>query len=101
MSMLASETAASAPGSGLVVNRLADMLFIHSIRAHIASHTEDCKNGLLLRSSIHRSDRLSDPCTRKWKPPGQSNRWQLSRVCRVPHLRFVLRNWLEKHRWNI
>ncbi len=45
--MLASETAASAPGSGLVVNRLADMLFIHSIRAHIASHTEDCKNGLL------------------------------------------------------
>jgi AraC-like DNA-binding protein len=47
MSMLASETAASAPGSELVVNRLADMLFIHSIRAHIASHPEDCKNGLL------------------------------------------------------
>ena len=47
MSMLAAETAVSAPGSELVVNRLADMLFIHSIRAHIASHSEDCGNGLL------------------------------------------------------
>jgi AraC-like DNA-binding protein len=47
MSMLASETAVSAPGSELVVNRLADMLFIHSIRAHIASHPQDCSNGLL------------------------------------------------------
>src|SRR5207302_4754403 len=35
LNMLASETAVSAPGSELVVNRLADMLFIHSIRAHI------------------------------------------------------------------
>src|SRR6195256_1835486 len=47
LSMLASETASSAPGSELVVNRLADMLFIHSIRAHIASHSETCKSGLL------------------------------------------------------
>src|SRR5260370_8194769 len=45
--MLASETAVSAPGSELVVNRLADMLFIHSIRAHIGSRSETCKNGLL------------------------------------------------------
>jgi AraC-like DNA-binding protein len=47
LSMLASETADSAPGSELVVNRLADMLFIHSIRAHIGSHSEACKSGLL------------------------------------------------------
>src|SRR5712672_1308826 len=47
LSMLASETAASAPGSELVVNRLADMLFIHCIRAHIGSQSEGCKNGLL------------------------------------------------------
>ena len=47
LSMLASETAESAPGSGLVVNRLADMLFIHSIRSHIGSQTEACKSGLL------------------------------------------------------
>jgi AraC-like DNA-binding protein len=47
LSMLASETASSAPGSELLVNRLADMLFIHSIRAHIASHSEACKRGLL------------------------------------------------------
>ena len=47
LNMLASETAVSAPGSELVVNRLADMLFIHSIRAHIGSQSEACKNGLL------------------------------------------------------
>jgi AraC-like DNA-binding protein len=47
LSMLASETAGSAPGSELVVSRLADMLFIHSIRAHIGSQSEACKSGLL------------------------------------------------------
>jgi AraC-like DNA-binding protein len=47
LSMLASETLVSAPGSELVVNRLADMLFIHSIRAHIGSQTEACKSSLL------------------------------------------------------
>ncbi|MCU1254090.1 MAG: transcriptional regulator, AraC family [Candidatus Angelobacter sp.] len=47
LNMLASETAESAPGSELVVNRLADMLFIHCIRAHIGSHSEACKSGLL------------------------------------------------------
>jgi AraC-like DNA-binding protein len=47
LSMLASETAVSAPGSELVANRLADMLFIHSIRAHIGSQPESCKGGLL------------------------------------------------------
>jgi AraC-like DNA-binding protein len=47
LSMLASETAESAPGSELVVNRLADTLFIHSIRAHIGSQSETCKSGLL------------------------------------------------------
>jgi transcriptional regulator GlxA family with amidase domain len=46
--MLASETAVSAPGSELVANRLADMLFIHSLRAHIGSQSEEaCKSGLL------------------------------------------------------
>jgi len=45
--MLASETAVSAPGSELVANRLADMLFIHSIRAHIGSQSEGCQSGLL------------------------------------------------------
>jgi transcriptional regulator GlxA family with amidase domain len=45
--MLASEMAEPAPGSDLVVNRLADLLFIHSIRAHIGSRSEACKSGLL------------------------------------------------------
>jgi hypothetical protein len=47
LNMLASEMAVSTPGSELVVNRLADMLFIHSIRAHTGSRSEACKNGLL------------------------------------------------------
>ncbi len=47
LNMLASEMAEMAPGSDLVVNRLADLLFIHSIRAHIGSRSETCKNGLL------------------------------------------------------
>jgi AraC-like DNA-binding protein len=47
ISMLASETSDPAPGSELVVNRLADMLFIYCIRAHIAAQPESCKKGLL------------------------------------------------------
>jgi AraC-like DNA-binding protein len=47
LNMLASEMAGLAPGSELVVNRLADLLFIHSIRAHIGSQSENCKSGLL------------------------------------------------------
>ncbi len=47
LNMLAAETAGSAPGSELVANRLADMLFIHSIRAHIGSQSDACKSGLL------------------------------------------------------
>lgn len=47
LNMLASEMAETAPGSELVVNRLADLLFIYSIRAHIGSRSEACKSGLL------------------------------------------------------
>jgi AraC-like DNA-binding protein len=37
LQLLASETAAPAPGSQLVINRLADILFIQALRAYIAS----------------------------------------------------------------
>ena len=47
INMLASEMAEPAPGSELVVNRLADVLFIQCIRAHIASRTEACKSSWL------------------------------------------------------
>ena len=47
LNMLASEMAERAPGSELLVNRLAELLFIHSIRAHIGSRSETCKSGLL------------------------------------------------------
>jgi AraC-like DNA-binding protein len=47
LNMLASEMADPAPGSDLVVNRLADVLFIQCIRTFAASQTEACKSGLL------------------------------------------------------
>ena len=47
LSMLASEMAEPAPGSELVANRLADVLFVQCLRAHIASCSEPCKNGWL------------------------------------------------------
>ena len=45
--MLASEMAEPMPGSDLLVNRLADVLFIQCLRAHIASRSQGCNNGLL------------------------------------------------------
>ena len=47
LSLLASEMREPAPGSELVVNRLADILFIQVLRAHIASHDEPCNKGWL------------------------------------------------------
>ena len=45
--LLASEMAEPAPGSEVMVNRLADILFIQCVRAHIASSSENCKSGWL------------------------------------------------------
>jgi len=45
--MLASEMAEPAPGSDLVVNRLADVMFIQCIRAHFGSRSEAFKRGVL------------------------------------------------------
>lgn len=47
MTMLASEMANPAPGSGLVVRRLADILFVQALRAHIESKSGSCNSGLL------------------------------------------------------
>src|SRR5467141_1459043 len=47
LQLLASEMAEPAPGSEVMVNRLADILFIQCVRAHIASSSETCKSGLL------------------------------------------------------
>lgn len=71
LNMMASEMAEPAPGSELVVNRLADVLFIQCIRAHIGSRSEACKSGLLRAifdqqigvalKSMH--DKVADPWT--------------------------------------
>jgi transcriptional regulator GlxA family with amidase domain len=45
--LLAAEMAEPAPGSEVMVNRLADILFIQCVRAHIASSSENCKSGWL------------------------------------------------------
>jgi AraC-like DNA-binding protein len=47
LQLLASEMAEPAPGSDVMVNRLADILFIQCVRAHIASSSEHCKSGWL------------------------------------------------------
>jgi AraC-like DNA-binding protein len=47
LQLLASEMSESAPGTEVMVNRLADILFIQCVRAHIASGSENCKSGWL------------------------------------------------------
>ncbi len=47
LGLLASEMAEPAPGAEVMVNRLADILFIQCVRAHIASRSEGCKSGWL------------------------------------------------------
>jgi len=47
LQLLASEMAEQAPGSEVVANCLAEVLFIQAIRAHIASDAENCKRGWL------------------------------------------------------
>lgn len=47
LQLMASEMSDRAPGVEVMVNRLADILFIQCIRSHIASNSEGCKGGLL------------------------------------------------------
>jgi AraC-like DNA-binding protein len=47
LQLLASEMSEPAPGAEVMVNRLADILFIQCVRAHLASGSEACKSGWL------------------------------------------------------
>jgi AraC-like DNA-binding protein len=47
LQLLSSEMAGPAPGSEVVATRLAEILFIQALRVHIASGSEDCKQGWL------------------------------------------------------
>lgn len=47
LQLLASEMAEQEPGSEVAADRLAEVLFIQTIRAHIASGSESCKRGWL------------------------------------------------------
>src|ERR1700681_1390586 len=47
LQLLASEMAEPAPGSEVMVNRLADILFIQCGRAHLASSSKPCETGWL------------------------------------------------------
>jgi AraC-like DNA-binding protein len=47
LQLLAAEMTEQAPGSEVVANRLAEVLFIQAIRAHIASGSENCRPGWL------------------------------------------------------
>jgi len=88
LSMIASETAASAPGSDLVINRFGGYV-VHTLhprphRITVGSLQERLVAGDLRSAKLAP---LSDPCTRKWSILGQLNRWPPSVVCHVPHLR--------------
>ena len=50
---LASEMAQLAPGSGVVATRLAEVLFIQILRAHIASERNATKDGFVLSSTLN------------------------------------------------
>lgn len=45
--LLAAEMTDASPGSDVVLNRLADILFIQCVRAHISSSSDTCKSGWL------------------------------------------------------
>jgi AraC-like DNA-binding protein len=45
LQFVASETASTLPGADTVSSRLADILFVHAVRAHLV--TSECKRGLL------------------------------------------------------
>jgi len=47
LQLLASEMMEEAHGSEVMANRLAEVLFIQTISAHIASSSENCKRGWL------------------------------------------------------
>jgi transcriptional regulator GlxA family with amidase domain len=47
LQLLAAEMGEPAPGTEVMVNRLADILLIQCVRAHIASGSENCKSGWL------------------------------------------------------
>jgi AraC-like DNA-binding protein len=47
LQLLASEMSEPAPGAEVMVHRLADILFIQCVRAHIATGSETCKSGWL------------------------------------------------------
>jgi AraC-like DNA-binding protein len=47
LQLLSSEMAEQAPGSEVAANRLAEILFIQTLRAHILSGPESCKRGWL------------------------------------------------------
>jgi hypothetical protein len=102
MQALASEMAEQAPGSGVVATRLAEVLFIQVLRAHIASGPErnkrtkgwlravfDPQMGTAL-SAIH--DRVNTP----WTVESLAKR----RACLAPHSQRVLKSCSDKHRWN-
>ncbi len=47
LQLLAAEMSEQAPGADVIASRLAEVLFIQTLRAHIASGSESCKRGWL------------------------------------------------------
>jgi Cupin len=100
MQALASEMAEQSPGSEVVATRLAEVLFIQILRAHITSGSErnkgwlraifDPQIGTALRA-IH-----DIVCIHL----GRWNRLPQRQECHAPHSQHGLKSYLDKHSWS-
>jgi hypothetical protein len=101
MQALASEMAEQSPGSEVVATRLAEVLFIQALRAHIASGPERNKGWLRAIFDPQMGTALSAIHDRVNTHPGRSNLWPKRRPCLAPHSQRVLKSYSDKHRWNM
>jgi hypothetical protein len=91
MAMFASETAKLAPGSELVVQHLADILFVQCLRAHIESGSSNTR---LLRAFFDpQIGAALGPSTRNSGFPGRLKRWPRPLACLVRLSHYASGRW--------
>jgi hypothetical protein len=97
---LASEMEEQAPGSEVIASRLAEVLFIQVLRAHIASGPQPNKGWLRAIFDPQIGAALSAIHNRV-NTPGPSNPWPKQRACLAPHSQHALKSYSNKHHWNM
>lgn len=100
MQALASEMAEQAPGSAVVATRLAEVLFIQILRAHIASQPERNQGWLRAVFDPQLSTALNaihDRVNTAWTVES----WPKRRACPAPHSQPASKSCSDKHRWSM